>query len=212
MAPRWSARLRPEARGLCDGRVVLAGTGGSTEGSVFRWRGVVALLAGLVLVASGCAKGRSAGASAGAGVRAYDVFAQKFSYHGMPTSIATGNIQLNFSNRESFPIVHEMIVAAVPSGEGRNDIIASAKPPGTTAAPLTASHPCVGGDPCELQYLHFGEIDDVFTGSTHSQVFNLPPGNYFFACWQQGTVNNPTGTPTDPTHASIGMVFTFTVT
>ena len=165
-----------------------------------------------MLVASGCAKGRSADASAGAGVRAYDVFAQNFSYHGFPASIPTGNIQVNFSNRESFKIVHEMIVAQVPPGGGRNDIIASAKPPGTTDAPLTASHPCVGGDPCELQFLHFGEIDEVVTGATISHVFDLPPGNYFFACWQQGTTNDPVGTATDPTHASIGMVFTFTVT
>jgi hypothetical protein len=181
--------------------------GGSIQGSVLRRRGVVALLAVLVLVASGCSKGRSTAT----GVTAYNVFAQKFSYHGMPTSIPTGNFQINFSNKESFPIVHEMIVAALPAGETRDDIIASAKPPGTAAAPLTAKHPCVGGDPCESQYLHFGEVDDVLTAATISGVFNLPPGNYFMACWQQGTVNNPEGTPTDPTHASIGMVFTFTV-
>ena len=190
----------------------MAGTGGFTEGSVVRWRGVLALIAGLVLVASGCSKGRSADASAGAGVRAYDIFVQNFSYHDMPATIPSGNFQVNFSNRESFPIVHEMILAQLPPGGGRNDIIASAKPPGTTAAPLTASHPCVGGDPCESQYLHFGEIDEVLTGATKAQVFNLPAGSYFFACWQQGTTNDPVGKPTDPTHASIGMVFTFTVT
>jgi hypothetical protein len=189
----------------------LAENGGSTEGSVLKLRGVAALLCGLVLVASGCAKGRSASAE-GTGVRAYDVFAQNFSYHNFPATISSGNIQINFSNRESFSIVHEMIVAQLPPGEGRNDIIASAKPPGTAAAPLTASHPCIGGDPCESQYLHFGEIDEALTGATKSGVFNLPPGNYFFACWQQGTTNDPVGKPTDPTHASIGMVFTFTVT
>src|ERR1700675_4878172 len=97
--------------------------GGSTEGSVSKWKGVIALLAGLVLVASGCAKGRSASAE-GTGVRAYDVFAQNFTYHNFPATIPSGNMQINFSNRESFPIVHEMILAQLPPGEGRNDIIA----------------------------------------------------------------------------------------
>jgi hypothetical protein len=161
-----------------------------------RWgRGIPALVVALVLVATGCSKGRS---DAGTGVRAYDIFAQKFTYNGVPASIPSGNIQLNFSNRESFPIVHEMIVAALPAGKTKDDIIQSAKVKG-----------CVGGGPCESQYLHFGEIDDVSTGATLSQVFNLPPGNYFFACWQQGTAE---GGDNGPPHASIGMVQTFTVT
>jgi hypothetical protein len=158
----------------------------------YRWRGVAVLLAALLLMASGCSKGR-----AGSGVVAYDVFAQKFRYNGMPASIPAGNIQLNFSNRESFPIVHEMIVAALPQGKTVQDIIASAKVKG-----------CTGGGPCESQYLHFGEVDDVSTGATISEVFNLPAGQYFFACWQQGT---PEGKDNGPTHASIGMVYQFSV-
>lgn len=156
------------------------------------WRRVAALLAVLVLLGSACSKGRS-----GSGVVAYDIYAQKFRYNGMPATIPSGNIQLNFSNRESFPIVHEMIVAALPEGKTTQDIIDSAKVKG-----------CTGGGPCESQYLHFGEIDDVSTGATLSGVFNLPPGQYFFACWQQGT---PDGKDNGPTHASIGMVYQFTV-
>ena len=68
---------------------------------------------------------------------------------------------------------------------------------------------CVGGGDCESQYLHFGEIDDASTGATKSQVFDLPPGQYFLACWQQGT---PEGKDNGPTHLSIGMVHVFTVT
>jgi len=147
-----------------------------------------------VLVATGCSKGRTTGS----GVRAYDIYAQKFRYNGVPATIPSGNIQINFSNHESFPIVHEMILAQLPNGKTSTDIITSAKVKG-----------CVGGGPCESQYLHFGEIDDVSTDATKSQVFNLPPGNYFFACWQQGT---PEGTDNGPPHASIGMVQTFSVT
>ena len=161
-------------------------------GSFGRWKGVAAILAVLVLVASGCSKGRS-----GSGVVAYDVFAQKFRFNGMAATIPAGNMQINFSNRESFPIVHEMILLALPAGKTTQDIIQSAKVKG-----------CTGGGPCESQYLHFGEIPDVSTGATHAQVFNLPPGQYFFACWQQGT---PAGKDNGPTHASIGMVYQFSV-
>ena len=156
---------------------------------------MIAAVAVLVLVASGCSKGRDSTAT---GVRAYDVFAQKFKYNGMPTSIPAGNFQVNFSNKESFPIVHEMILAAMPAGKTVTDIIDSAKVKG-----------CVGGGPCESQYLHFGEIDDVSTGATLSGVFNLPAGTYFLACWQQGT---PSGGENGPPHASIGMVYQFKVT
>ena len=60
-------------------------------------------------------------------------------------SIKTGNIQINFSNKESFSIVHEMIVAQLPSGKTAQDLIESAKVAG-----------CTGGGDCESQYLHFG--------------------------------------------------------
>jgi hypothetical protein len=162
--------------------------------SIFRHRGMIAAIAVLVLVASGCSKGRSTAT----GVRADDVFAQKFRYNGMPASLPAGNFQINFSNKESFPIVHEMILAAMPAGKTVADIIDSAKVKG-----------CVGGGPCESQYLHFGEVDDVSTGATISEVFNLPAGTYFFACWQQGT---PSGGENGPPHASIGMVYSFKVT
>jgi hypothetical protein len=156
------------------------------------WRFPV-LVAVVILVASSCSKSSASPTSA-----SYNVFAQKFRYNGMPATIPAGNLQINFSNQESFPIVHEMILAALPSGDTADTIIQSAKVAG-----------CVGGGPCESQYLHFGEIDDASTGATKSQVFNLPPGNYFFACWQQGTVS---GGDNGPPHASKGMVFTFSVT
>src|SRR2546422_9536028 len=165
------------------------------EAGVGKAFGAVALAAVLLLIGTACSKGRS---SAGSGVVAFNVFAQKFRYNGMPASIKTGNIQINFSNRESFPIVHEMIVAQVPTGKTATDLIESAKVKG-----------CEGGGDCESQYLHFGEVDDVSTGATISGVFDLPPGQYFLACWQQGT---PEGKDNGPPHASIGMVDTFTVT
>jgi hypothetical protein len=49
----------------------------------------------------------------------------------------------------------------------------------------------------------------VDTGATLSNVFDLPAGEYFFACWETGTQS---GGENGPPHASKGMVFTFTVT
>jgi hypothetical protein len=155
--------------------------------------GIVALAALLVLVSSACSKGRG-----GSGGVSYDVFVQKFRYHGLPASIPTGNVQINFSNKESFPITHEMIVSQVPAGKTAQDLIQSAKVAG-----------CEGGAECESQYLHFGEIAGVDTGATISSVFDLPPGHYFFACWEKGT---PQGQDNGPPHLSLGMLYQFTVT
>ena len=154
---------------------------------------VAALVATLLLVATACSKSTNTPTSP-----IYNVFAQKFRFHGMPTTIPSGNIQINFSNKESFPITHEMILKALPSGDTAQDIIDSAKVPG-----------CKGGGPCETQYLAFGEIAGVDTGATLSNVFDLPAGNYFFACWETGTQSGGTD---GPPHAAKGMVFTFTVT
>ena len=157
-------------------------------------KNVAVLAAVVVFIASACSK------SSTPTTASYDVFAQKFRYHSMPASIPSGDLQINFSNKESFPIVHEMILAALPAGKAAADVVQSAKVKG-----------CTGGGPCESQYLHFVEVDDVSTGATISQVFNLPPGNYFLACWQQGTQSNPDSTTGRP-HASLGMVYTFKVT
>jgi hypothetical protein len=153
----------------------------------------VAMAAVVALLGSACSKGRT-----GSGVVAYNVFVQQFRYHSLPSSIKTGNIQINFSNKETFPITHEMIMLQMPSGKTAQDIIDSAKVKG-----------CEGGGPCEEQFLHFGEIAGVDTGATVSSVFDLPPGDYFVACWEKGTAK---GTDDGPPHASIGMVYTFKVT
>jgi hypothetical protein len=144
------------------------------------WGSVAALVAVVVLVASACSSDTPSSTAA----PVYDVFAQQFRFHGMPASIPAGNLQINFSNKESFPITHEMILKALPSGDTAQDIIDSAKVPG-----------CEGGGECETQYLAFGEIAGVDTGATLSNVFDLPAGNYFFACWETGTQSGGTDGP-----------------
>ena len=151
-----------------------------------------ALIATLMLLGSACSKSSNTPSNP-----TYNVFAQKFRFHGMSATIPSGNFQINFSNKESFPITHEMILKALPTGKTAQDIIDSAKVPG-----------CEGGGPCETQYLAFGEIAGVDTGATLSNVFDLSPGQYFFACWETGTVSGGTK---GPPHLAKGMFFQFTV-
>jgi hypothetical protein len=150
------------------------------------------LIATLMLLGAACSNSENTPSSP-----IYNVFAQKFRFHGMPATIPSGNLQINFSNKESFPITHEMIVKAMPEGKSAQDIINSAKVPG-----------CEGGAECEAQYLAFGEIAGVDTGATLSNVFDLSPGNYFFACWETGTQSGGTN---GPPHLAKGMFFQFTV-
>lgn len=157
------------------------------------WRRTAALFAVLLVAAVSCSKASSAPSTT-----TYKVFAQNFKFNGMPDSIPAGDFTVDFSNNESFPITHEMILKALPSGQTAQDVIDSAKVAG-----------CEGGAECEGQFLAFGEIGGVDTGATLANVFSLPAGNYFFACWETGTQS---GDENGPPHASKGMVFTFTVT
>jgi len=148
----------------------------------------LALISVLVLIATGCSKSSPETPS-------YAVFVQKFRYHGMPSSIPSGNLILNFSNRESLPITHELILLALPSGQTKQNIIDDAKSKGPDA---------------EGDYLSFGEIGEVDTGSTHAAVFDLPAGTYAFACFETGNLGAPDAK--GKAHAARGMVFQFTVT
>ena len=160
---------------------------------------VLASVLALGFALTGCAKGHSvtpaAASSSGAGLPTINVSVQKFKYSGMPDSVKSGPVLVAFSNHESFPITHEMVLVAIPSGKSDQDVIAAAKQK---------------GDSSEDEWLHFGEIGEVNTGATIAGVFSLPPGTYALACWQTGT---PQGKPKGgPVHLTIGMIHQFTVT
>jgi hypothetical protein len=145
----------------------------------------------LALVASACAKGRTTSS----GPPTTTVFVQKFRYHGMPATFKTGIHQFLFQNKESFPITHEMIPIALPSGKTAQDVLNEAKSKGPDS---------------EDEWLHIGgDFGPADTGAGVVETLYLPPGTYAIACWQTGT---PEGKEDGPTHASIGMVFQFTVT
>ncbi len=160
-----------------------------------RWGRVSALLAVVVLGAPACLKSASSSDTGSSSSTPTKIFVQQFRYHGVPTTITSGVHEFLFQNQESFPITHEMIPIALPSGKTAQDVIDGAK---TNGPSDEDSWLHIGGD--------FGAVD---TGAGIIEILNLPPGTYAFACWQTGTQS---GGDNGPPHASIGMVAQFTVT
>jgi uncharacterized cupredoxin-like copper-binding protein len=152
----------------------------------------VLCLAAAALALAGCSKGETKG-QAPAGPAVYKVSVQKFKYSGMADSIKSGESIITLTNREAGPITHEFVLLALPSGKTRDDIVADAKKK---------------GDKAEGDFLSFGEVAEVDTGSTHAGVFSLPPGTYALACFEKGKIGGGEG----PVHATIGMTHQFTVT
>jgi len=157
------------------------------------WFGVL-WIAVVALALAGCSKGEAQGqAASSAGLPVYKASVQKFKYSGMPGSIKSGESIITLTNREAGEITHEFVLLALPSGKSTDDIAADAKKKGADA---------------EGDFLSFGEVADVNTGSTHAGVFSLPPGTYALACFEDGKIGGGKG----PVHATIGMVQQFTVT
>ena len=148
----------------------------------------------VVLALAGCSKGEAQGqAASSAGLPVYKVSVQKFKYSGMPATLKSGESLITLTNREAGAITHEFVLLGLPSGKAAADIAADAKKK---------------GDKAEEDFLSFGEVGDVNTGSTHAGVFSLPPGTYALACFEKGKIGGGEG----PVHASIGMTYQFTVT
>src|SRR5262245_59670567 len=159
---------------------------------------VVAVVAALALVSVSCSKGRdtTTTTTAAAAPTLHTVYVQKFRYHGVPSTLKAGFTQFYFQNKESFPIVHEMIPVALPAGKSATDVQAEAK---------------ANGPDSEDEWLHIGgDFGAIDTGAGLIETLYLPPGNYALACWQTGKANGQPGE--GPPHAALGMVAQFTVT
>ena len=155
---------------------------------------LVLWIAVVALALAGCSKGEAQGQAASpAGLPVYKLSVQKFKYSGMPASIKSGESLITITNREAGEITHEFVLLGLPSGKAAADIAADAKKK---------------GDKAEGDFLSFGEVADVDTGSTHAGVFSLPPGTYALACFEDGKIGGGKG----PVHATIGMTYQFTVT
>ena len=157
-----------------------------------RWRVAALAPVAFALLAVSCSSSNNT--AGGGGFPTENVFVQKFRYHGLPSNFSSGNVVINFSNRESLPITHEMILLALPQGQNAQSVINDAKSKGPDA---------------EGDYTSMGEIGEVDTGSTKSQIFDLPAGKYAIACFEQGNLGDPTAK--GKTHAARGMVFQFSV-
>jgi hypothetical protein len=157
---------------------------------------LVAVAAALALVSVSCSKNRTTTSSTSSAPKLISIYVQKFRYHGVPATIPHGYTQFYFQNKESFPITHEMIPVALPSGKSATDIITDSKAKGPSA---------------EDDWLHIGgDMGSVDTGAGIIETLYLPPGNYAVACWQTGKANGESGE--GPPHAALGMVAQFTVT
>jgi hypothetical protein len=156
-----------------------------------RWS-VAALVAVVVFVATGCSNDSSAASS---DTPTATIFVQNFKYSGVPSTLPSGVIvQLLFQNKESFPIDHEMIPVALPSGKTAQDVIDDANSAGPES---------------EDEWLHIGgDFGAITSGAGLIETLVLPPGSYVFACWQTGTQS---GSENGPPHAAKGMVSAFTV-
>lgn len=157
-----------------------------------RWRLVASasVLALVVLVTPACSNDNGGSTT----TPLTTVFVQKFRYHGMPATLKPGLHQFLFQNKESFPITHEMIPVALPSGKTDQDVIGEAKSKGADS---------------EDEWLHIGgDFGPADTGAGVVETLYLPPGTYAIACWQTGTQS---GGEHGPPHAAKGMVFQFTV-
>src|SRR4029079_19101365 len=153
-----------------------------------------AVLLAVVVIAPACSSSTTTNAASGGITPTATIFVQKFRYNGVPANVTSGIVTFLFQNEESFPITHEMIPVALPSGKTVQDVIADAK---------------ANGPKSEDDWLHIGgDFGTADTGAGVVETLYLPPGNYAVACWQTGT---PSGGDNGPPHAAKGMVFGFTV-
>jgi hypothetical protein len=154
--------------------------------------GLPVVAAVIALVATSCSSTNSSSDESGS--LAATIFVQNFRYNGVPATLPSGVVELLFQNKESFPITHEMIPIALPSGKTAQDVINGAK---------------ANGPEDEDNWLHIGgDFGAVDSGAGLVEFLNLPPGTYAFACWQTGTQS---GGENGPPHAAKGMVKQFTV-
>jgi hypothetical protein len=157
----------------------------------------------ILAVAVGCAKGQQAAPSqnaapsaqpqAAAGIPFYSVEARNFAFDAMPSVVpANQPIQLAFTNNETFPTTHELVVLKLPPGKTTQDVVDDAKANGVKAE----------GDWDEV-----GNSGDPLPVHGSAVItLNLAPGNYVATCWQTGKRGGGTGPP----HVALGMIAEFT--
>ena len=162
---------------------------------------VTVVVCAAFLVVVGCTRAQelvpsptvAASAQAAApGIPLYSVEARNFTFDAMPSVVpADKQFQLSFTNNETSPITHELVVLRLPPGKTAQDVVNDAKKKGPKAeADWT---PAVGSSP--PLPLHASAV----------LTLTLQAGNYVATCWQTGKVGGGTGPP----HLTIGMIAPF---
>jgi hypothetical protein len=152
-------------------------------------------------VAVGCARAQELAPSptaassvqaAAPGIPLYSVEARNFAFDAMPSVVpANKQFQLSFTNNETFPVTHEMVVLKLPAGKNAQDVINDASKKGPKA---------------ERDWVHVGDAPPLPLHASAVLTLTLPPGNYAATCWQTGKAGGGTGPP----HVALGMIATFT--
>ena len=157
----------------------------------------------VIVIAVGCSKGNGGVApsksaipsaqAAAAGIPLYSTEARNFVFDAMPSVVpADRPIQLSFTNNETAPVTHELVVLKLPAGKAAKDVVADARKKGVKAKGDWFNEGDTGG-PVEV-------------GATAVVTLNLEPGHYVATCWQTGKVGGGTGPP----HVALGMIAPFT--
>jgi hypothetical protein len=157
----------------------------------------------VIVIAVGCAKGNEGVApsksaipsaqAAAAGIPLYSTEARNFAFDAMPSVVpADRPIQLSFTNNETSPVTHELVVLKLPVGKTAQDVVSDAKKKGGKAKRDWDDVGDTGGP--------------VQVGASAVVTLNLRPGRYVATCWQTGKVGGGTGPP----HVALGMIATFT--
>ena len=79
------------------------------------------IVAAVVAVAATACSSSSSSSGGGTTTPDATIFVQNFRYNGVPATLPSGIVTLLFQNQESFPITHEMIPIALPTGHGEGD-------------------------------------------------------------------------------------------
>jgi hypothetical protein len=164
---------------------------------------VVTIAAGAAFfVAVGCAKVQQLAPSATAapsvqaaapGIPLYSVEARNFTFDALPSVVpANKQFQFAFTNNETFPVTHEVVVLKLPAGKTAQDVIDDAKKKGPKA---------------ERDWKRVGEASPPLPLHASAVLtMDLRPGNYVATCWQTGKAGGGTGPP----HVALGMAVPFT--
>jgi len=134
-------------------------------------------------------------AQAAPGVPLYSVEARNLGFDAMPAIVpANRQIQLGFTNNETFKTTENMVVLRLPPGKTAQDVVNDAKNKGVKA---------------ESDWVDVGDTGALLPVHGSAVItLDLKPGNYVATSWATDKQGGGTGPP----HVALGMIAPFTAT